>query len=169
MEKKFLILGNKNTFCCKEIFPLFRDGKIWSGVDNKNKDFLMDGELIKVNACWITNLPNLKYKKPLELTAKYCPEKYPKFDNYPVAINVNRTKDIPADYDGIIGVPISFILKYHPDQFEIIGIGVGNAFNNYPETMKLLGFKKEIKSTGGMGTVVLNGRSVFTRIFIKKR
>ena len=84
-------------------------------------DFLLpSGQMSTVNACWFTNLTHSKRNKKLILTKEYNPVDYPKYDNYD-GINVDRTKDIPKDYYKVIGVPVSFMDKYNPEQFEIIG------------------------------------------------
>lgn len=120
-DKKFLILGNQNAITFKEIFPLFKNGKMWLGYGvNKMLDFFMplsyEGEEENNKKCgkvcgitWFTNLP-VENKNKITLTKRYNENDYPRYDNYD-AINVDRVKDIPKDYDGIIGVPIT-ILKY---------------------------------------------------------
>lgn len=108
-KKKFLIIGNKNAVTYKEIFPLIKDNKIWLGYKTIS-EFKIPGSSIskKVTGLsrWFTNLPNKKAADPIELIEKYDPKKYPKYDNYD-AINVNRVVDIPFDYDGVMGVPIT--------------------------------------------------------------
>lgn len=139
-DKKFLIIGNMNAVTYKEVFPLVQANKLWFGasihsgdrefgvppdyplnaagwrVDEKGRKF------IRVKGVrWFTNLDIPKRHDPLLLYRTYSPELYPKYDNYP-AINVDKTADIPLDYDGIMGVPITFLDKYCPDQFEIVGL-----------------------------------------------
>lgn len=148
-EKKFLLIGNINAALYKEIFPLIKDNRIWLGVRDLNKDMyfhvpderkewlvknkregsaykVVDGEVMGrlASACWFTNLDHAKRYGRLTLFHTYTPEKYPKYDNYD-AINVDRVSEIPADYDGVMGVPITFLDKYCPEQFEILG-----AFNH---------------------------------------
>ena len=137
-EKKFLIITNWNAVSYKEIFPLFRYNKIWIGV-NCNRDF--DGFIVpphyplhgtetrhdeqgnriisQNNNCWFTNLENKKRYEELILYKNYSQEEYPKYINYD-AINVDKVKDIPVDYGGMIGVPITFMNKYNPNQFQIV-------------------------------------------------
>lgn len=119
--KKFLIIGNKNALTYKEIFPYIKNNELWQGM-NWIKDFVKpNGEINKFgNACWFTNIPHIKQNKPLILTKTYNPIDYPHYDNYD-AINVDKLKDIPMDYDGIMGVPITFLYKSCPTQFEIVG------------------------------------------------
>jgi len=137
--KKFLIIGNLNAISYKEIFPMIKDNKVWLGASNLNTgmyfyvndDFVyadsykfereIDGKKVSRlgNVCWYTNLEHNKRPKPLELTQTYSPDKYPKYDNYD-AIEVSRTKDIPKDYYGVMGVPISFLNKWCPEQFKIV-------------------------------------------------
>lgn len=133
-NKQFLIIGNKNAFTYKEIFPLIKDNKIWVGI-TKPKDFFIpaeNGEGVVLSkkmsglTRWFTNIPNKKRNEPMVLTATYAEgpnhrEDYPKYDNYD-AIEVSACKDIPCDYDGIMGVPITFLDNYCPEQFEIIDI-----------------------------------------------
>ena len=144
-KKRFIILGNMNAITYKEIFPLIKDNKLWVGYGfNKsiiyktpypnlleaNRKFVIskgknpDEGYVKVpSICWFTNLDIDRLHTELMLYKKYCPESYPKFDNYD-AINVDRVSDIPSDYFQWMGVPITFLDKYSPDQFQIInGIG----------------------------------------------
>lgn len=142
-NKKFLIIGNTNAIKYKEIFPLFKENKIWLGLNGAgSKTFrycpeegdkkLTEGDegyeklLNKFgNNCFFTNLNTSKRNKPLLLIGNYyIPEIYPKYDNYD-AINVDKVTDIPCDYPGIMGVPLSFMDKYCPEQFEIVGLTSG--------------------------------------------
>lgn len=121
-KKKFLIIGNMNAVSYKEIFKLIKDNKIWLGYSPRGMDFFVpDGDLKNVNACWFTNLSVLKRNEILPLYKKYNKEEYPKYDNYD-AIEVAKTSGIPLDYNEVMGVPITFLDKYNPKQFEIIGI-----------------------------------------------
>ena len=141
-EKKFLIIGNQNAITYKEIFPLIMDNKIWLGYKSGDMAFTVpdsyepretrywqdeSGQKWRSmgNICWFTNLDHKKRHEELILFHKYSPEEYPKYDNYD-AINVNATNDIPIDYDGAMGVPITFLDKYNPEQFEIIRFRKGN-------------------------------------------
>lgn len=130
-DKKFLIIGNKNAVTYKEIFKLIKDKKVWLGCTSAN-EFLKPNEnqagfivTKQVNGLtrWFTNLTHKKRNEPLETKASFAkePEKYPKYDNYN-AINVDRTDEIPLDYDGVMGVPITFLDKHNPKQFEILGL-----------------------------------------------
>lgn len=133
-NKQFLIIGNKNAFTYKEIFPLIKDNKIWVGI-TKPKDFFIpdeNGEGVVLSkkmsglTRWFTNIPNKKRNEPMVLTATYAEgpnhrEDYPKYNNYD-AIEVGACKNIPCDYDGVMGVPITFLDDYCPEQFEIIDI-----------------------------------------------
>lgn len=134
--KKFLIIGNCNAITYKEVFPLIKDNKIWLGVrpatggmwftiDDETScgtKKIVDGKLLgNTSSIWFTNLDNNKRHEPLDLYKRYTPEEFPKYDNYD-AINVDKVCDIPLDYDGIMGVPITFLGKYCPEQFEIVDI-----------------------------------------------
>ena len=138
-NKKFIIVGNGNSVTYKDIFPLIKNNQIWMGVskgiggkmsfyasddyDNKHNYFNEDRrKLAQVNnACWFTNIEHSKRHLPLDLYKRYNPTEYPKYDNYD-AIECCKTAEIPMDYDGVIGVPITFLDKYCPNQFEILGI-----------------------------------------------
>ena len=129
-DKKMLIIGNKNAFTYKEIFKLIKENKIWVGYEQP-KDFrLEDGSTTKkINGLcrWFTNMKTTKRSEELVLTEKYNEESYPKYDNYD-AINVDKVTDIPKDYYEVMGVPVTYIDNYNPEQFEIIG-----GFNGYKE------------------------------------
>ncbi len=137
-DKKFLILGDQNAITYKEIFKLIKENKLWLGYDNGGTkwfqvpdDYDISTESRKkiVNGVkyfsmgrilWYTNLDTTKRHEELVLYKKYTPEEYPDYSNYD-AIEVSRVADIPMDYDGVMGVPLTFIDKYNPEQFEIIG------------------------------------------------
>ena len=120
-KKKFLIIGNKNAIAYKEFFPLLKNNEVWLGYTNVKEFLQPDGSIKKFgNIGWFTNLDIEKRHEKLILWKKYTPEEYPKYDDHD-AINVNRVSEIPCDYDGVMGVPITFMDKYNPDQFEIIG------------------------------------------------
>ena len=121
-DKKFLIIGNMNAVSYKEIFPLFAGNKIWLGYTPRGHEFMRpDGSLQAINSVWYTNLAHDKRHEKFRCLETYDPNKYPRYDNYP-AIEVGRTNDIPKDYAGEMGVPITFLDKYNPDQFEIVGL-----------------------------------------------
>ena len=145
-EKKFLIIAHQNAITYKEIFPLIKDNRLWLGRTPRGRDMLFDvpkdyarelvatrkeGSAYKIvdgvvkgrlgSASWFTNLDYRQRHEDLIPIKKYTPEEYPKYDNYD-AINVNKTAEIPYDYDGAMGVPITFLNKYNPDQFDIVGL-----------------------------------------------
>ena len=138
-KKRFLIVGHQNAIHYKEVFPLIRDNKVWLGYGFKGgaahffspyEDVATAGEhkkdMIRVSGVtWFTNLDIPKRNEELDLVCRYSPEEYPTYDNYD-AIDVGKTSDIPYDYEGLIGVPDSFLDKYNPDQFQIVGLGCGN-------------------------------------------
>ncbi len=142
--KRFLILGNKNLITKKEVFPLFRTDKIWVGATPMTREiyfdvpqqFINDGlekkrdrTIIEHNgrfmarspSIWYTNLDHRKRHEELILFRNFSPTAYPRYVNYD-AIEVSKTEDIPCDYDGLMGVPITFMDKYNPEQFEIVGV-----------------------------------------------
>lgn len=164
-NKLFLLIGNENTFASTEMFPLIKDGKIWTGF-NKVKRFKRSDEPDREfgNICWFTNLPNNKQNDELVLTKTYTPDNYPTYDNYYTAINVDALVDIPKDYNGIMGVPISYLGKYNPKQFKILGLAAGNSkannlFYDVPHIDSPL-------ERGGCG--VINGVRKYSRVFITK-
>ena len=139
-NKKFLIIGNVNAITYKEVFKLFQENKIWMGASIKSgdrefgvpNDYPLNAagsrvdengnKFIRVKGVrWFTNIDFKERYEDIVLYKKYSQEEYPKYDNYD-AINIDKTKDIPKDYKGVMGVPITFIDKYNPDQFEILGI-----------------------------------------------
>ena len=144
-DKKFLIIGSKNAITYKEIFPLIAQNKLWLGhgfnagnaffsVPNTDVDRFAKGVydektgLVKFRNCgWFTNLDHEKRHEDLisQLYKKYNSEEYPKYDNYD-AINVDKVAEIPEDYDGVMGVPITFLDRYNPDQFEIVAFRKGD-------------------------------------------
>ena len=139
-EKQFIIIGNTNALTYKETFRMFQLDKIRTGYTNFNVGMFFqvpdswekfhhieDGKkMARVStSCWFTNLPVSKHKEELILIKKYSPEEYPKYDNYD-GINVNTYTDIPCDYSGAIGVPVTFLDKYNPEQFEIIKFRKGD-------------------------------------------
>ena len=126
-DKKFLILGSANAITYKEIFPLIKENKLWLGVYNGMKKFMLpDGsEKSFGNIVWYTNMNHNIRNEGVLLYREYKPEKYPKYDNYD-AIEVSKVSEIPEDYDGVMGVPITFLTKYNPKQFEIFGCRKGN-------------------------------------------
>ena len=120
--KKFLIIGNKNAITYKEFFPLLKDNKVWIGYNNVCEFSQSDGTVKKFgNIGWFTNLDIHKRHEKLILYKEYTPKEYQTYDNYD-AINVDKVSEIPIDYDKNIGVPITFLDKYNPEQFEILGL-----------------------------------------------
>lgn len=132
-NKKFLIIGNKNAITYKEFFPLLKDNKVWIGHNNV-KEFKQPDRSVKKfgNIGWFTNLDISKRHEELILWKKYTPEEYPRYDNYN-AINVNKVSEIPVDYDGVMGVPITFMDSFSPSQFEILGYTGGIGWNKQNE------------------------------------
>jgi len=121
-DKKFICIGSQNAITYKEFFPLLKNNQVWLGCTSP-KEFIQPDKSIKKfgNISWFTNLDIIKRHEFIDLIEKYSPEKYPKYDNYD-AINVDKVLDIPVDYDGVMGVPITFLDKYNPEQFEILGM-----------------------------------------------
>ena len=168
--KKYLIIGNGNAITYKEIFPLIKENKMWLGISITSGDRVFnvpDDYELKAVGCgidsngkkfirvtgvrWFTNLPHSKRNEELILVEKYSADKYPKYDNYD-AINVDKTKDIPMDYEGVMGVPITFLDKYCPEQFEIIG---------KMSTTKVTDYE--------YGYPFINKKRIYARILIRNR
>ncbi len=130
-DKKFLIIGNVNATSYKEIFPLIGQNKLWLGHTCNRWFFQPNGELFETaRTYWFTNLDHKKRHEELILYKQYTPEEYPKYDNYD-AINVDKAKEIPCNYDGVMGVPITFLDKYNPEQFEIVAFREDDEGNKY--------------------------------------
>lgn len=180
-DKKFLIIGHQNTVMCKEIFPLIIENKIWLGYGFKGgaahfyscyEDTATAGDhregMIRVSGVnWFTNIDHKKRHEPIDLYKHYTPEEYPTYDNYD-AINVDKTADIPMDYDGIMGVPVTFMDKFNPDQFEMIWQASGNTRACAPkEVLERLHYQKHPEDRGGC--TILNGKRTYGRIFIKRK
>ena len=170
-NKKFLIIGNVNAITYKEIFPLIQGNQLWMGysIHSGDREFRVPEDYpleaagyrvdekgrkyIRVKGVrWFTNLDYTERHQNLELWKKYTPEEYPKYDNYD-AIEVGKTADIPEDYFGEMGVPITFLDKYSPEQFEIIGLDRYTVPKQY-----LVG-----------GRVAINGKACYARILIRRK
>ena len=137
-EKKFLIIGNQNNITYKEVFPLLMNNQVWLGFKSGDMAFRVpeDYEARETrywqdetgqkwrslgNICWFTNLDHIKRHEELDLVCHYSSEEYPHYDNYN-AIEVSHVQDIPSDFSGVMGVPVTFLDKYNPEQFEIVGL-----------------------------------------------
>lgn len=164
--KKFLIIGNAAAAVYEEIYTLMKDNRLWYGVSPRSMKFVKpDKTLVDVNACWFTNLVHKKRNTKLDLCKKYNSTDYPKLDNYN-AINVSRTENIPEDYFECMAVPITFLDKYCPDQFEIVGIAQGSEEVAGPY---YLGVISTINYDGGKARPYLNGKSMYARLLIKRK
>ncbi len=167
--KSFLIIGNNNSVTYKEIFTLIRANKLWLGVSPRSMTFkLPDGSSKDVNACWFTNLPHKRRNEELILFRTYAGSErtYPKYDNFD-AIEVSKVSDIPLDYAGEMGVPITFLEKYNPEQFDIVG-----SFNAGAHGVELGATKTETITNGK--TLMWNGPVVakaplYKRIIIRRK
>ena len=157
--KKFLIIGSMNAITYKEIFPYIKNNELWLGM-NWVKDFVQpNGEVKKFgNICWYTNVGHSRRNTELDLYKKYSADEYPKYDNYD-AIEVSKVSEIPMDYNGVMGVPITFLDKYCPTQFEIIGMAEDNG----------KGQSYDAKWDGLSPHCVIHGKNMYKRIFIRKK
>jgi len=176
-EKKFLIIGNVNAVTYKEVFPLIMRNELWLGasIHSGDRKFgVPDDYPLDATTCgidedgrryinvkgvrWFTNLDYPQRHTDIPLYKKYTPEEFPTYDNY-AAIEVGKTSDIPCDYDDIMGVPITFLDKYNPQQFEMIGCSDNGAI---ADQYKLPHFKRHNEP-------YLKGTKVYKRIFIRRR
>jgi hypothetical protein len=185
-KKKFIIIGSKNAISYKEIFKLFKENKIWAGIGFANgnaffsistpRDFangVYDEKtgLVKFrNVGWFTNLDHKKRHEELILYMNYNPDYYPIYDNYD-AIEVSTCKEIPVDYFGAMGVPVTFLDVYNPDQFEILGI-TDRDNNSGLKTKEYT--KKDVKNPGDLNrraAIKTNNtyKSTFARLLIRRK
>lgn len=179
-KKKFLIIGNMNAMTYKQIFPLFKKNLLWYGASIHSGDrkfYVPDDYPLNAWGCgidengkrfirvkgvrWFTNLdyPS-RHNFKLELQEQYVPEKYPKYDDYD-AINVNKVAEIPVDYDGVMGVPITFMDKYDSEQFEILGMA-----SSWDKSDEVKAIRMASKCCSGP---ILNGNEIYKRILIRKK
>lgn len=175
-HKKFIIVGNVNAYKYKEIFPLIQQNKIWLGCRSLNRDMYFDvpderkewlvenkkeGSAYKIidgvvmgrlaSACWYTNIDHEKRHKVFETQHLYNSNTYPKYDTFD-AININKVSEIPMDYNGIMGVPITFLDKYNPEQFEIVGELNHGSDGDFD-----------------LAKPILNGKELYPRVAIRKK
>ncbi len=184
-NKKFLIIGNINAITYKEVFPLIYTNQMWIGYgfnvsmvyrasyenhSESNRKYVKakgynpdDNYIVVPSVAWFTNLDIAKRHENLILYKAYSNELYPKLDNYN-AINVNKVSEIPSDYSGIMAVPITFLDKYNPTQFQIVGMAAGNsAVNNFGLAAC---YKRHPNDRGGCG--VVKGERLYARLLIRK-
>ncbi len=179
-QKKFLVVGTWNAITYRDIFKLIQSDSLWIGV-NSNRNFSgfivpehyplhgtearLDEHGNRVvssnNTCWFTNLENAKRHEDLPLFRTFDPEEHPEYDNYH-AIEVNQVVNIPVDYEGVMGVPITFLNKYNPDQFEIVGSDADVKEGLLPELVKS-------SWDGKIDRAYLNGKRMYARLFIKRK
>ena len=180
-DKKFLIVAHQNAITYKEVFPLIKENKVWLGYGFKGgaahfsspyEDIATAGDhrdnMIRVSGVnWFTNMEIPKRNEELDLVCRYSPKEYPTYDNYN-AINVGKTTDIPCDYSGYMGVPITFLDKYNPNQFEIIWQACGNTRASAPsDILKELQYKPHPEDRGGCG--VVHGKRQYARVIIRNK
>ena len=161
-NKQFLVIGNKNAITYKECFKLIKENKMWLGYTSPSEFRQPDGAILKTmtGLCkWFTNLSHKKRNEEIYLYEEYSPEKYPKYDNYD-AINVDKTKEIPKDWKGVMGVPITFLDKWNPEQFEIVSCNDYRV--NDKLTFKESGLVKDKDSA-------INGKAKSVRILIRNK
>lgn len=200
-DKKFLIVGNQNAISYKEVFALIRANKVWLGANNGNMCFKVpdyseprairfwvdkDGQKWRSigNAAWFTNLDFAKRHEHLILYKTYDPELYPSYDNYD-AIEVSKVVDIPMDFDGVMGVPLTFLDKHNRDQFEILGLS-GTSYpttKDYGKKERVVDGVRKKSNTGTLGCVVRTAsfgagthfdvgypvKGIYRRLFIRRK
>jgi hypothetical protein len=172
-DKSFIIIGHQNAITYKDIFPLIKENKIWLGygfkrnmahfVNNHYDDYASDADhkegMIRVAGVqWYTNLDISKRHEEMILYKTYDPDEYPQYENYD-AIEVSKTKDIPLDFKGVMGVPVTFMNKYNPEQFEIIGMGEDNG----------TGHSGGVWKGGSKSCLYNNGKAAYKRLFIRNK
>jgi hypothetical protein len=191
-DKNFLIIGNTNSLTYKEIFKLIKEDKLRTGYTNFNVGMFFvvpadwehfhhidkNGKKIArvSTSCWFTNLEVEKHKEFLTLYKKYNSKGYPKYENYN-AINVDKYTDIPCNYAGAMGVPVTFVDKYNPNQFEIVGLGISNSgieIGVKPYKEKHKKYRKEVQKRGAVdGDLYMITNGVvdvpYARIIVKNK
>lgn len=190
-EKKFVIVGHQNAISYKEIFKHIKENNLWLGygfqggaahfINKHYVDYAASGNhkegMIRVSGVhWFTNLDISKRHEDLILYKRYNSQEYPTYENF-AAINVDKTKDIPMDYEGLMGVPITFLDKYNPDQFEIIGLGISNSgleIGVQPYKPEHKKYRKEVQKRGAVDGdlyMMINGivEVPYARIIIKNK
>lgn len=207
-DKDFIIIGNYNSVNYKEIFPLLNDGKMWIGQSSGTMEFIIpndapvrsaqrideDGVRYQKfgNISWFTNMEVQRRSEDIVLYKEYNKEDYPKYDNYD-AINVNRVNEIPKDYYGVMGVPITFLNRHNPEQFNILGLSQKHGYGltskvDYQDFVEIRPNGEETGSSGRKtnGNPVMEGKpkrgnyylnkdtgkivhSLYGRIFIQRK
>lgn len=190
-DKKFIIVGHQNAISYKEIFKFIKENKMWLGygfvggaahfINKHYEDYATAGDhkegMIRVSGVtWFTNLDISKRHEDLILYKQYNTEEYPKYENFD-AINIDKTKDIPMDYSGFMGVPITFLDKYNPDQFEIIGLGISNSgleIGVQPYKKEHKKYRKDVQNRGAVdGDLYMIKEGIvdvpYARIIIKNK
>ncbi|TRX35435.1 adenine-specific methyltransferase EcoRI family protein [Flavobacterium restrictum] len=190
-DKKFIIVGHQNAITYKEIFKLIKEDKLWLGygfnggaghfINKHYEDYATatdrkEGMIRVSGVTWFTNLEIRKRHEDLELYKSYTPEEFPTYENFN-AINIGKTKEIPVNYNGFMGVPITFLDKYNPEQFEIIGLGIsssGTEFGVEPYKAEHKKYRKEIQKRGAVdGDLYMMTNGIvdvpYARIIIKNK
>lgn len=187
LGKEFLIIGNQNAITYKEVFALIQQNKVWLGYNSGDMEFTVPSYYepratryreengIKYrsmgNICWLTNLDVSQRHEDIPLYRTYTPEEYPHYDNYD-AIEVNKVSEIPCNYYGVMGVPITFPYKYNPEQFEIIGMAKRGAGD--PALKTKVYTKADYPNYSDLNAtpvIIENGkpRNTYPRILIKRK
>jgi len=190
-DKKFIIVGHQNAISYREIFKLIKENKMWLGygfkggashfINTHYEDYATasdkkDGMIRVSGVVWFTNLDISKRHEDLILYKNYTQDEYPVYENYD-AINVDKTKDIPVDYGGAMGVPITFLNKHNPEQFEILGLGISNSgieIGVQPYKPEHKKYRKEVQKRGAVDGdlyMMIDGevKVPYARVIIKNK
>jgi hypothetical protein len=174
-DKKFLIIGSMNAITYKECFKHIKENKMWLGFNNGSKTYIVPSTYTQKNieikngiayttmgnTGWFTNIDIKKRHEDLILVKRYTPEEYPKYYNYD-AIEVSKTAETPMDYGGVMGVPITFLDKYNPEQFEIMGMSASAGYDAEIVGIPKIGNFKDARP-------LIKGKNTYARIFIKRK
>ena len=179
LEKDFIVIGNTNALTYKEVFKLIKENKMRTGYTNFNVGMYFyvpdayrefhkiqgNKKMVRVStSCWYTTMRVKKHNEFITLYKKYSPDKYPKYDNFD-AINVDKYYEIPYDYNGVVGVPITFLDKYNPDQFEILALGIVGSID-FTSNRKMEILDKNGKPTGKF---TFNAKGTLYRLYDVKK
>lgn len=155
-KKQFIIVGTESAITYKNVFPYIMSNKVWIGSELIKKFIKPDGEFVSFgNVCWFTNVISNETKKPLPVATSYSNE-YTMYDNYD-AIEIGAVKNIPVNYYGVMGVPVSYMKYHNPMEFDIVGVS-SSSKENAGEYHKF-----------GTTRPIVNGKKMFTRLFIKRK
>lgn len=168
-DVQLIIMGNSNAVTYLEVFSLIKENNLWKGYSYGHYEFIVDYGTMETkkigSSCWYTNIDINKRHERFETIAKYSVDKYPEYDNY-YAINVDRVWDIPNDYDDVMGVPITFLDFYCPEQYEIVNPNDYKKKYTRNQVIKMSSEGSQLRAPSDRWYI--NGQRKFARVFIKK-